>query len=160
MPPARRAPRGPVHELRSTWDLPVDAARAWDVLAVASRWEQWWPQVTSQVLRPGDAHGVGTRGHLVFRAPLGYRLRLGLEVTSADPPRHVVMRSVGDLVGSAVADLTEHDGGTRVVIDWRVRLTRPELVLLGRAVPVLAERSHARVMDDGERGLRAFLADG
>lgn len=136
----------------------MEPDRAWEVLALASRWEEWWPGLTSTVIAPGDADGVGTRGHLVFTAPLRYRLRLDLEVVAARPPHHVRMRSVGDLVGAAVADLLPVAGGTRVVIDWRVRLTRGELVALGRLVPGLAATSHAVVMRQGERGLAAYLA--
>ena len=150
-------PRGPLHRFTSAWDLPVEPETAWEVLALASRWEEWWPGLTSTVIAPGDADGVGTRGHLIFTAPLGYRLRIGLEVVAATAPHHVRMRSVGDLAGGAVADLTPTPGGTRVSIDWRVRLTRPELVALGRLVPSLAATSHAAVMRRGERGLAAYL---
>ncbi|ACQ79972.1 conserved hypothetical protein [Beutenbergia cavernae DSM 12333] len=145
------------YALTSRWCVPAPRAACWSQLADPGSWPEWWPHLRSRVLRDGDEAGVGTRGVLVYRSPLGYRLRIGLEVLAADPPERVEFAVVGDLTGRATAQLdeVERDGAawTSITTRWPVRTTRG---WMNAAAPVLAPAfnwAHARVMSAGERGL-------
>ena len=147
-----------VTHLRSTWTLQASPREVWSVLASAADWPLWWPGLTSSVVKEGAPDGVGTAGILTFASPLGYRLHLGLEVIQSSPPSEVLMRSVGDLVGSAHARLLGCADSTIVVIDWRVTLVRPVLARAERLAPSIMHWAHHRVMRSGERGLRPYLS--
>mgnify|MGYP003463232706 CR=1 FL=1 len=147
-----------VTHLRSTWTLQASPVEVWSVLASAQEWSRWWPGLTSTVVKAGNPDGVGTAGDLTFASPLGYRLRLGLEVTSSSPPQEVGTRRVGDRIGTAHARLLGYRDSTIVIIDWRVHLNRPVLAQAERVVPRVMHWAHHEVMRAGERGLRAHLA--
>lgn len=147
-----------VTHLRSTWTLQASPREVWSVLASAADWPTWWPGLTSSVIKQGTPDGVGTAGLLTFASPLGYRLHLGLEVIQSEPPSEVMMRSDGDLVGTAHARLLGFADSSIVIIDWRVSLRRPALAQAERLAPAIMHWAHHRVMKSGERGLRAYLS--
>lgn len=152
----------------SAWTLSVDTTEAWGVLSDIATWPQWWPGLRMDPVRTGGDGWVGQRALVSFRAP-GYRLRLGLEVTDADPatgpgaPAAVVLRAVGDLRGEARAHIVATTAPGRVgpsclvSIDWRVRAAHPGLRVGERLAPWALRASHAHVMAAGERGLRRYL---
>ncbi|PFG19971.1 hypothetical protein ATL40_1551 [Serinibacter salmoneus] len=152
----------------SAWPLPVDTTRAWEVLTDTPSWPHWWPGLRVVPIRTTEHGWIGARSALDFRAP-GYRLRLGLEVSEAQPPQRpgepaaVVLRAVGDLRGVARARIepTGVAGAAApsclVRIDWRVRTVRPALRVGERLAPWALAASHAHVMSAGERGLRTYL---
>lgn len=145
------------YRLRSTWLLAAPVETCWDVLADPTMsWPRWWPRVTAADVR-ARSDLVGSTADVTFRTGL-YALRLRLAVDAAKPPRQVLLRATGDLVGTADVGLEPVGQHTRVEIDWDVRTTRAWMNALG---PVLARpfaASHAAVMRSGERGLTAYLA--
>lgn len=156
------AVREQAYEFVSRWEIPAPRETCWDQLSDPGTWSTWWPHLTSSVVRRGDADGVGTRGALTYRSPLGYRLRIGIEVVATIPPRDVTFAVVGDLRGRARAELEEivRDGAawTRVTTYWPVRTTRGWMNAVGPALRPAFAWAHTRVMADGERGFSRHVA--
>lgn len=145
--------------LTSDWRVGAPLARCWDVLAdPALTWPRWWPHLRTRDVRAVDGF-VGSSATLVFRTPLGYALRVGLVVESAQPPWRVLVRASGDLEGRGDVVLSALGPAlTHIDVVWDVRTTRP---WMNATAPLLAPvfvASHARVMRLGERGLDRYLA--
>lgn len=145
--------------LTSDWRVGAPLARCWDVLAdPALTWPRWWPHLRTHDVRPVDGL-VGSSATLLFRTPLGYALRVGLVVESAQPRQRVLVRASGDLEGRGDVVLTALGPAlTRINVVWDVRTTR---AWMNASAPLLAPAfvaSHARVMRLGERGLDRYLA--
>lgn len=155
-------PRGPERtsapfRFVSTWTTTAPPAQVWDRLADAGSWSRWWPGVrASEVIRRGDAAGVGERIALAVRSPLGLTLRFGVEILDARPPHTARARVVGDLRGRGSWTAQETGEGTRMTILWEVS---SHLRWIRASRPV-AGWAHAIVMAAGERRLRATLAGG
>ncbi len=121
-------------------------------------WPRWWPGVSADAVRPAPDGLVGSAALVAFRAPGGYRLRLGLTVVAAEPPHSVRLAADGDLVGTAEVTLTPDDAGCRVRIGWDVEPARGWMRVSGPLLRGGFQASHRAVMRAGERGLVAELA--
>lgn len=152
----------------SIWRLPVPAERTWRELermltappsaepAGVDR-PEWWPGV-SMVHAP-RALAVGEPFALVVRSPLGYRLRVRLEITRVEPRSLIGAESSGDLRGSgSVAVAEAGSGSSTLTFRWDVRTERRWMNATAWALRPAFERAHARVMRSGERGLVEALA--
>ncbi len=151
------------YDLVSDWTIGAPADRVWAVLADPGlTWPQWWPGMSSRSVEAAGDGLVGSSADLEVRPwRWGYRLRLGLRVEAAQPPRHALLRASGDLDGTADVTLTEHGpAATGVHIEWDVATCRAWMNLsAGLLGPVFAAQ-HRRTMDAGEAGLQAHLAQG
>lgn len=127
----------------TTWWVPAEEERTWEVLSDISSWSAWWPGMSR-------SHRIGERACLVVRSPLGYSLRFTLELVHADAPRGARFMVHGDLRGVGSFTSTPEGDWTRVQIMWCV-VTRRRLVGLLRPI---ARWAHAVVMNAGQRGLR------
>jgi uncharacterized protein YndB with AHSA1/START domain len=142
-------------------ELDAQPERVWQLWADPRQLEGWWgppshpATVEEHNLRPG-----GTVTY-VLTGPAGEKNRGWWRVTSVDPPRSLeLIDGFADADGTPVADaptttiqvqLTEHDGGTRMVVrsvfdsleqmERVVRLGAPEIFVqsLGQMDALLAE---------------------
>lgn len=155
----------------SRWVLPVRPESVWRelerTLLPGDPHRAWWPGLT--VTMPARRLRAGERMVVTVRAPLGYRLRVLLEVTEIDPGRTLAATSTGDLrgagrltVAAAAAAGTAAGGGagTVVVFEWDVQTRRPWMNAAAWLLRPVFERAHAHVMRRGDAGLRALLAGG
>ncbi|MBZ2197553.1 SRPBCC family protein [Occultella gossypii] len=148
-----------VFTFTSTWHADATPAQVWRVLSDAATWPQWWPDVVAAtVVRPGDADGLGQRTVLTVRAPTGYRLRFGVELTDVSPGAFARARVVGDLDGAGAWSLSADGEGVVMVIVWQVRARRRWMRLVSPLAGRSFARAHAAVMAAGQRGLRSALA--
>lgn len=146
----------------SRWRLPVSAERAWDELAGSLRPGDglaWWPGFA--VPMAPRRLVAGERMVVAVRSPLGYTLRMRLEITGVDPGRAISARSDGDLRGSGRVEVRA-DGslGTVVEFGWLVETRRAWMNATAWLLRPAFERAHAHVMRRGESGLRAVLGEG
>ncbi|CAM3357767.1 SRPBCC family protein [Occultella aeris] len=143
----------------STWRAEATPAQVWRVLSDVARWPQWWPGVVAAtVVRPGDGDHLGQRTVLTVRAPTGYLLRFGVELTDVSPGSFAHARVVGDLAGAGAWSLSADGEAVVMVIVWQVRARRRWMRLVSPLAGRSFARAHAAVMAAGQRGLRAALA--
>ncbi|MGK3953013.1 hypothetical protein ACLKM7_11945 [Microbacterium sp. I2] len=159
------------YSFESRWVLPGPPELVWRelerTLLPGGPRRAWWPGLT--VTMPPRRLRVGERMVVTVHAPLGYRLRVLLEVTEIDPGRTLAATSTGDLrgvgrlsVAAAGAGATASGGGvgTVVVFEWDVQTRRPWMNIAAWLLRPVFEGAHAHVMRRGEAGLRARLAGG
>lgn len=142
----------------STWQLPATGEHIWQVLSDFERWPAWWPGISgATVLHPGGTDGLGTRGRLEVRSPLGYSMRFDIEIVEVRRPHESGMRVTGDLQGTGSWEVTPTDTGSRARIGWDVGLTRRGMQLIAARIPGPVVWAHDWVMAAGERGLARHL---
>ena len=145
----------------SRWAVPVPAERAWaelERMLLPGADRRWWPQLTLPM--PPRRLAPGERAVLAVRSPLGYSLRMRLEITDVDPGRALGAASDGDLRGSGRV-MVGSDGDAASVIEfhWDVETRKPWMNATAWALRPVFERAHAHVMRRGERGLRRLLEE-
>lgn len=146
----------------SRWHLPVGAPRAWDEIERMLRPgadRSWWPRLAVEM--PPRRLVPGERLVLTVRSPLGYRLRVLLEITRVEPGRELAATSEGDLQGSGRIVVTAAGVEASVVdIHWDVSTRRAWMNATAWLLRPAFARAHAHVMRRGELGLRRLLAAG
>jgi len=164
----------------SVWDVPAPTSEVWAELERALHAggaPVWWPAVRLEpgllepgafepgvlgpdVLRP-DVLRRGARCGMRVRSPLGNVLGVVLTLERVVPGQSIAASSAGDLQGAGELTLeATAGGGTRIRWVWCVRTMRPAMSAVAGVLHPLFSALHARVMRDGERGLRAHLGGG
>jgi hypothetical protein len=142
-----------LYKFRSTWRV---GAAPDDVYAVLERlpdYPLWWPQVRSVTLL-GDL-----TFELLCRSALPYDLRFTTTQAVRDPVDRVLEASMsGDLEGFSRWTISVDSNGTSATFDEQVVATKPLLRRLEWVARPAFNANHARMMRDGERGLRTYLA--
>ncbi|WP_162458333.1 SRPBCC family protein [Pseudactinotalea terrae] len=147
-----------MYRLTTTWHLPAAPEPVWGAVEQVAAWPHWWPGIdAAAMVRHAGSDGLGQRVHLVVRSPFGYRLRFGVEIVAAAPPRYARARVVGDLVGLGSWRVDPAADGCIATIRWEVTPARGLLHALGPLVGAPARWAHARVMHEGQRGLVTHL---
>jgi hypothetical protein len=141
------------YEFSSTWRL---SATPDDVYAVLERlvdYPLWWPQVRS--VRP-----LGSEAYeLVCRSSLPYELRFTTKQTARSPEDRILEASMaGDLDGFSRWTISSDASGTVATFDEEVVATKTLLRRLELVARPAFKANHTRMMRDGERGLRTYLA--
>ncbi|WP_106813829.1 SRPBCC family protein [Microbacterium timonense] len=158
----------------SRWRIPQPPEQVWAELertltGPSAATIPWWPELS--IPMPPRRLAPGERMVLAVRSPLGYRLRVRLELTSVDAGRALAAASEGDLRGTgevviggpAPEDRTGDPAGAGwclVAFRWDVQTRRPWMNATAWLLRPLFERAHARVMRRGERGLQALWGSG
>jgi hypothetical protein len=145
---------GSRYEFRSTWHL---GAAPDDVYAVLERlpdYPLWWPQVRRVTLVNDHAYEV------VCRSSLPYELQFTTEQAVRDPAARVLeARMAGDLEGfSRWTIASDAAAGTTATFDEQVVANKTLLRRLEVVARPAFKANHSRMMRDGERGLRTYLA--
>jgi Polyketide cyclase / dehydrase and lipid transport len=138
------------------WRVEATADEVAAVLTDAEALPRWWGQVylAVAVVAAGDADGIGRQVTVLSKGWLPYRIRWTGELVAADLPHSWSIRATGDLVGEGVWMLTEADGWTDAVYDWRVSADRPLFRLLSPLLAPVFAWNHRWAMARGEEGLR------
>jgi hypothetical protein len=147
---------GKTFEFVSIWHFDASVQAVWGILVDPATWPQWWNGLEASNVDHHPLGSIGSSSELLWRSPLGYKLKLQLTLTQALEPRHTVFTSDGDLVGSGRCDLSGDDS-TTVTIIWRVSPTKPWMKALGTLLAPIFKVNHASLMRAGERGLRRRL---
>lgn len=148
-------------DLVSHWRIPAPVDRVWAALAAPDSWPDWWCHVrTVQLLRAGDAGGVGSVRRIRWSTRLPYDIEIEVEAVEALRPERLRGRSRGQLHGEGIWLLRAADdpaGQTDVTYVWRVELARPWMRWLAPALAPLFRWNHDGVMRAGEAGLIRHL---
>lgn len=145
-------------QLVSQWHLAAPIDRVWEAIKATEQWPLWWRYVKSvQVLKPGDADGVGAVRHIAWSSRLPYGFAFDVEVIESRRPRLLSGRARGQLEGHGTWELTPEGDTTRVGYTWRVDLgSRWMRAVAPIAAPVF-RWNHDGVMRAGAEGLARHL---
>jgi hypothetical protein len=132
-----------------SFDLAVDASTVWQVLERTDDYSEWWSWLESfdaDGLQPGPAKAV-------IRSPLGYRLRVEIDVREVVPGRRLRTEVRGDLEGPARLDLEPSGTGSTARLWWELTLRQRLLRRLLPPARPLMEWGHDQIV---ARALRDF----
>jgi len=149
---------GAAYSFVSRWRVPVPPQRCWSEIERQLRpgaVPTWWRGVS--VARAPARLAVGESLDLSVRSPLAYRLQPRLTITDLVPGRRIGVSSAGDLAGSGRVDLVGESDGTSITIHWDVATERAWMNATAFLLRPAFAWAHARVMAEGESGLRAAL---
>ena len=141
------------YTFQSTWQLNAAPDDVYNVLERVADYPLWWPEV--KTVRPlGD-----DVFELTCRAALPYDLRFTTKQAVRDPSTRVLEANMaGDLEGFSRWTISVHPTGTAATFDEQVVVNKS---LLRRLEPIARpafKANHRRMMHNGERGLRTYLA--
>jgi uncharacterized protein YndB with AHSA1/START domain len=138
---------------RSEWELSAPPDDVYRALERLPDYPLWWPQV-----RDVRARGPETF-ELVCKSSLPYELRFTTKQAVRDPSARVLEAVLtGDLEGFSRWTISVHPTGTVAVFDEEVVATKALLRKLEPIARPAFKHNHTRMMRDGERGLRTYLA--
>jgi uncharacterized protein YndB with AHSA1/START domain len=135
------------------WFVPAPLEDVFAVIGDQLAYPRWWGDVFLQVTGDEGPPRPGRRARLVTRGFLPYRLRFEGEVVAADPPHGFSMRLSGDFEGEGAWSLTEHDGGTAAVLDWRPIVQKPGVKQLTPLLRPLFRANHDWAMRRGQAAI-------
>jgi hypothetical protein len=137
-------------------EAPIDAV--WEAIHDSEAYPTWWKAVLEvNPVAPGGPDGIGRTDQFTWRAPLGYRLRFALRLTTIDRPHRLGGVASGELEGTGEWNLREDTGVTEVRYDWNVRTRRAWMNVLAPIARPVFRSSHDAVMHDGATGLAKLL---
>ena len=140
------------------WRVAASINEVWEAINDAAAYPSWWKAVLSVTpATPGQPGGIARSDAFVWRAPLGYKLRLTMRITTVERPHRLGGIASGELEGTGNWTLREDGSGTLVRYDWRVRTRRAWMNVLAPVARPVFKRSHDAVMSDGARGLARLL---
>lgn len=144
---------GHLYRFRSTWRVGGSPDDVYAVLERLPDYPLWWPQV--QRVTPLSELAC----ELVCRSSLPYELRFTAEHAVRDPRRRVLEAKVsGDLEGFSRWTISNDSEATSATFEEHVVVTKPVLRRVELVARPAFRANHSRMMRDGERGLRAYLA--
>ena len=138
----------------TTWLLDSPREPVWDAIYDQEAWPQWWRGVEeAEELEPGDEDGVGTLSRLVWRSRLPYRLEFEVRTRRVEKPHLMEGHAVGELTGTGLWRLFDHNGVTAVLYEWNVSTSRGWMNLLAPIGRPIFEWNHNWVMARGGEGI-------
>jgi hypothetical protein len=141
------------YRFRSTWHVPAAPDDVYAVLERLPDYPLWWPQVRHVTSLAHDAAEV------VCRSSLPYELRFTTAQAVRDPVNRVLEATMqGDLDGFSRWTISADRDGTTAVFDEEVVATKRLLRWLEPIARPGFKANHSKMMRDGERGLRTYLA--
>ena len=140
------------------WRFRAPIEQVWDALNTPERYPEWWPCILEYRKLTPELTGVGARAERVVKGRLPYVLRYRTTITQHEPPRVIAYDAEGELAGKGRFVLAEDGDWTNVTFYWDVQTTGRWMNLLAPLLKWLFAWNHNWVMDRGERGLAAWLA--
>jgi uncharacterized protein YndB with AHSA1/START domain len=154
----RLVSQGTPYQFVTRWSVDGPIGPVWEAIKNAEAYPRWWKAVLAvEQLEPGDAAGIGRVDRFTWRAPLGYKLRFTLRLTTIEEPNRLGGDAGGDLEGRGDWTLRESDGVTHVRYEWRVRTNRAWMNALAPVARPVFKHSHDVVMREGAVGLARLL---
>lgn len=140
------------------WRMDAPIERIYEAIQDTQAWPRWWRNIERvEVLRGGDARGIGAVNRFTFRTELPYKLRFDLQVTHNDRPTLLEGKASGELEGIGRWTFAREGGVTVINYLWHVRTTRWWMNLFAPIARPFFARNHEAVMANGGRALAALL---
>lgn len=139
----------------SRWTVPGTVEDVADVFADPQALPHWWPAafLSVELVRPGDARGVGLTTRVHTKGWLPYTLRFHSTVTAASYPHRFTLVVTGDFEGRCVANARARGSTVEIVFDWRVRVAKPVVRHLSWLLKRVFVANHLWVMARGHQSL-------
>jgi hypothetical protein len=134
-------------------------ARVWDLVMQPPVWPSFWRWLRHvDLLERGDDAGVGARYRYEFGTALPYTLSFETRTVRSVAPAFLEARASGELEGSGLFQLTEHDDRTTdVTYTWLVETLKRWMNLLAPVARPVFSRNHDVLMRDFAVGLAAAV---
>jgi hypothetical protein len=140
-------------EYRASFWFPVPPPKMWATIERFDLFQSWWAWLAD--FRADDAGLVpGNVLHGTVIPPVPYRLRLDIPLQRCDRPRLIEAAIGGDLRGRAALRLEAAGDGTRVEVEWLLRMHSAPLRVAAHVAYSLMRWGHHRVVDMAVAGFR------
>lgn len=140
------------------WRVQGTVAEVRTILSDAGSLPRWWPSVylSTTVLDPGDARGLGKRVELFTKGWLPYTLRWGF-VTTKVADDGFTLEPWGDFEGRGIWNFVQAGEDVAVTYDWRIQARKPLLRAFSWLLKPIFRANHHWAMARGEESLRLEL---
>jgi len=146
------------YHFTTEWRFRSPVEQAWSVILDIQRYPGWWKNFRRVKVIRGDGKSVGSVVECEVRGSLPYSLTYAIEVLEAERPRHILLRSTGDLVGTGRWAFSQPVPEECLAIYyWDVATTNPILNLIAPLARGALAANHTRVMANGYAALRPHV---
>ncbi|TMD81961.1 MAG: polyketide cyclase [Chloroflexi bacterium] len=143
------------YHFRTEWRFVAPVDRTWSVVLDIERYPGWWKNFRRVTVIRGDGKSIGSVVECEVRGSLPYSLTYSIEILEAQRPRHLLVRSSGELVGTGRWEFSEPvPGESLAVYYWDVATTNPILNLIAPLARNALASNHTRVMANGYAALK------
>ena len=141
------------YTFRSVWHVSSSPDDVFHALARPADYPLWWPEIR-------DARPLGDETfQLTCKSTLAFTLSVAaMPIVQDRATRVLEARLTGDLEGSCRWTVGVHATGTSATFDEEVTPQKTLLRRLGPLARPALKAVHSRMMRNGERGLRTYLA--
>lgn len=150
-----------IFRFETTWSVPYPLVQVWNTVGRVSQYPTWWPGISRVDVLQGQELpiAVGTIAAYTVHSPL-YTITYKTETMQFDTGKFILARATGDLDGTGKWVFDHNDHTTKATFMWEVALTPPFLHAVSHLPGMrgVMEFFHDRLMNQGEKGLRALLA--
>jgi hypothetical protein len=121
---------------------------------------RWFPAVVRdvEIVRPGDANGVGQIVALRVKGWMPHTLRFWFRVVEARYPSGFTLEVFGDFEGGLMCQAVQEGGSVTIYFDWNVRVTKPFVRYLTWLLRPLFVSNHRWVVARGQESLDLELS--
>ena len=118
--------RGYKFVTQCTFQAPAKAV--WDVTVNVTAYPEWWPFMSNVVIQGNETTlQEDSNIHYTIKGFLPHSLQFQTHVTRCLPLSRIEMTAHGDLEGTGISSLEEHNGITQATFQWNVVLIPPLL---------------------------------
>lgn len=148
-----------VYEFITVWRFDAPIEPVWRLIERSETWSDWWKGVLRvEVLKEGDASGVGKIVRSTWKSVLPYTLVFDSEIVCVEKFKLIEARAFGELEGTGLWRFSSEQGNsTRVQYDWRVRTTKKWMNFIAPAAGPFFRWNHDAIMRWGGAGLAEKL---
>ncbi len=136
------------------WKVKAPVAAVWAEINNPEEWPLWWRYVRKvDLLKAGNAEGVGSLRRFEWTSALPYRLAFDLETTVVDPFKRLEGQASGELEGVGIWTFQEEGEWTVLRYDWIVKTNKQWMIHLAPLLRPMFSWNHEKVMEVGRKGL-------
>ncbi len=128
----------------------------WSALEEFDQFQSWWSWL-EEFRSDGPALATGSVLYGVVAPPLPYRMRIRVELTDCEPPRHIDAAVHGDLEGEATLDIYDSGSGSKIDVAWTVEMMQRSMRMASRFGHPLLQWGHDVVVGITVAGFRRRL---
>ncbi len=136
------------------WHVPMPIERTYELLGDPLGYPEWWPEAFPKAEGDPGPPKPGNRVAVVSKGFLPYRLRWTLTCVAVERPTRIDAEMSGDFVGTSSWALSEEDGGTKAVLDFRPAVAKPLVRILTPVLRPLFAANHRWAMERGQEAIR------